>query len=378
MRTCINKTPYNAGEVIGVAMRDNNVKRGYLLVNRFQAKHVPVSPGRALGLFRLLGREIYGDLMGKTVTFIGFAETATAIGACLAVDFPGTAYLLQTTRERIDPGLAVVDFQEEHSHAVQQRLFCRDAEAMLRNTDMVVFVEDEITTGKTICNFVEALGQRGITGSFAAASIINNMSREHLERFHNLNIKPYYLMTMEERLENLSFFGSLLQEDCRLGGGGQPTASVYPIEGRPEPRTGLTAADYRKACERLGEEICALFPQDGNRTALVLGTEECMYPAILAAAYLEERWPDTAVRVHATTRSPILPMRGQGYPLDSRCRLASMYEEGRQTFLYNLGRYDEVIIVTDAAGLNPPGLRDLTEALRGYGNENISLVRWIP
>lgn len=375
MKASINKTPYHADEVIGAAMRDNNVKRGYVLVNRFQAKHVPVSPGRALGLFRLLGQEIYGDLMGKTVTFIGFAETATAIGACLAASFPGTAYLLQTTREQIDPGLAVVDFEEEHSHAVQQKLFCRDAEAMLRNADMVVFVEDEVTTGKTICNFVEALGRRGFTGNFAVASIINNMSPEHLERFRNLNIAAYYLMRLEERLEDLLFAGSLLQEDRRPGEGIR--APIYPVDGRPEPRTGLAAADYRGACERLGERICALFPQGGNQAVLVLGTEECMYPAILAAAYLEERWPDTAVRVHATTRSPILPMEGQGYPLSSRCRLASVYEEGRQTFLYNLDRYDEVIIVTDADGLNSRGLWELTEALRGYGNGKISAVRWI-
>ena len=31
--------------MIGIAQRENNHKRNYLFVNRFQAKHIPVSPG---------------------------------------------------------------------------------------------------------------------------------------------------------------------------------------------------------------------------------------------------------------------------------------------------------------------------------------------
>ena len=43
--------------------------------------------------------------------------------------------------------------------------------------------------------------------------------------------------------------------------------------------------------------------------------------------------------------------------------------------LYNLKKYDKVIVVTDAAEITE-GLNDLLSALRSVGNHNIMVVRW--
>ena len=71
---------YTEKQLVAVAKRENNTKRNYLVVNRLQGKHVPVSPGEAMQMFEELAaaaRERYG---AERTLVIGFAETATAIG----------------------------------------------------------------------------------------------------------------------------------------------------------------------------------------------------------------------------------------------------------------------------------------------------------
>ena len=60
---------------------------------------------------------------------MGFAETATAIGARLAVRLH--AYYIQTTREQI-PGVSYLYFTEAHSHAAEQKLVKKVLNASLQ------------------------------------------------------------------------------------------------------------------------------------------------------------------------------------------------------------------------------------------------------
>lgn len=91
---------------------------------------------------------------GERLLLAGFAETATAIGARLAVKL-NTGYI-QTTREQI-PDVEYLYFTESHSHAVEQKLVKDDLDANLHRFDRVVFVEDEVTTGNTIFKIVQIL-----------------------------------------------------------------------------------------------------------------------------------------------------------------------------------------------------------------------------
>lgn len=72
---------YQERDLVKIAKRENNSKRNYLVVDPLQGKHVPVTPSAALNLFKNLAAEIQGKYEGERLLLIGFAETATAIGA---------------------------------------------------------------------------------------------------------------------------------------------------------------------------------------------------------------------------------------------------------------------------------------------------------
>ena len=74
--------PYTAADTLRIAKRYNNPKRSYLLVNPLQAKHIPVSPAAALEMMGALGDQVAAKYPEARLV-IGFAETATAIGAGL-------------------------------------------------------------------------------------------------------------------------------------------------------------------------------------------------------------------------------------------------------------------------------------------------------
>lgn len=99
-----------------------------------------------------------------------------------------------------------------------------------------------------------------------------------------------------------------------------------------------------------------------------------MYPALFVGKKLEEYGND--VWCHSTTRSPIAVSMEKEYPLHNRYELRSLYDKERKTFLYDIGKYDKVFIVTDAADNDEGGMRTLINALK-VQNNNITLVRWI-
>ena len=146
---------YSQNDVLRIAKRVNNTKRSYLLVNRLQAKHIPVSPGRALEMMEQLG-DLLAQKYPDTRLVIGFAETATAIGAAVASRFGDDCIYLHTTRESLRPG-CFLEFREEHSHAVEQKLCGDRLTRWISASDSVLFVDDEISTGKTLINMMHQL-----------------------------------------------------------------------------------------------------------------------------------------------------------------------------------------------------------------------------
>ena len=80
------------------------------------------------------------------------------------------------------------------------------------------------------------------------------------------------------------------------------------------------------------------------------------------------------VRIHSTTRSPIIASDWEGYPLRCRYQIRSPYDRERITFVYNLQQYSRVFVLTDADCTD--GLNDLYKALEMAGNRDIVPVRW--
>ena len=76
---------YEEKDLVRIAKRENNNKRSYLVVDPLQGKHVPVSPFKALTLFSSLADKVREAYSEEKLLLVGFAETATAIGAEIAV-----------------------------------------------------------------------------------------------------------------------------------------------------------------------------------------------------------------------------------------------------------------------------------------------------
>lgn len=393
---------YTEAELVRIAKRENNTRRKYLVVNRLQGKHIPVSPKEALQMFRSLAELIKEAYPSERLLMVGFAETATAIGAAVAIECQ--AAYMQTTREVID-GVDYLYFSESHSHATEQKLVKTDLDKIIGKTDRIVFIEDEVTTGNTILNIVRLI-QKTYTQpvSFAVASILNGMNEEALENYKNLKIPVHYLVktahdTYTEIAEQYQADGTChictkpqekeveqqkevqQQIEMQQTKEAQQPIEVQEISGWINARRLHTADTYKQACEQLWQEIQQKYgytkytkETETGRRILVLGTEEFMYPALYVGAKLEET--GYTVRMHATTRSPIAVSKEEKYPLHTRYELASLYDKNRTTFVYDLAEYEEVLVLTDAQKQETEGWESLQRALTLNHNRQIRGIRW--
>lgn len=393
---------YTEAELVRIAKRENNTRRKYLVVNRLQGKHIPVSPKEALQMFRSLAELIKEAYPSERLLMVGFAETATAIGAAVAIECQ--AAYMQTTREVID-GVDYLYFSESHSHATEQKLVKTDLDKIIGKTDRIVFIEDEVTTGNTILNIVRLIQKTYAQPvSFAVASILNGMNEEALENYKNLKIPVHYLVktahdTYTEIAEQYQADGTChictkpqekeveqqkevqQQIEMQQTKEAQQPIEVQEISGWINARRLHTADTYKQACEQLWQEIQQKYgytkytkETETGRRILVLGTEEFMYPALYVGAKLEET--GYTVRMHATTRSPIAVSKEEKYPLHTRYELASLYDKNRTTFVYDLAEYEEVLVLTDAQKQETEGWESLQRALTLNQNRQIRGIRW--
>lgn len=128
-------------------------------------KHIEVSGKEVSETQAMLYKEVVDTFaqkgwLDKKVLIVGFAETATGLAQGLMYQASvldskkqlNVVGYTQTTREELpDNDFTNIAFQEEHSHATDQKLYFDPT----LDYDVVLFVEDEITTGKTIINFIE-------------------------------------------------------------------------------------------------------------------------------------------------------------------------------------------------------------------------------
>ena len=183
---------YREEDLVVIGKRVNNQKRSYLVIDPLQGKHIPVEPGKALGLFDALAAIIADRYQDERLLLIGFAETATAIGAETAIRM-GAKYI-QTTREQI-PGVEYLFFTEAHSHASEQKLVKDDLDGIIDEIDRIIYIEDEVTTGNTILNIVNILEDLyGGRLRFSVASLLNGMTEEHRKEYAERGIEIHYLL----------------------------------------------------------------------------------------------------------------------------------------------------------------------------------------
>ena len=357
---------YTADDVLRVAKRFNNKKRNYLLVNPLQGKHLPTSPTAALEMMDALGFKVAQKFSSARMV-IGFAETATAIGAVVAKNLSDECFYLQTTRENFAGKF--IEFLEEHSHAPEQKLYAENFS--VERTPEVVFVDDELSTGKTLLNIVRQLKNKFPAlndKKICAASIINRLSEENLAALAEENIFCEYLVKLPQNsfdAENFSVEAAQAVEPIK------EDILIHEIN-FSDTRRGVKIGNYFAQCAAGGKFIVNLLKRENiSGEVLIVGTEEFILPAIIAGRSLEAE--NFSVVTHSTTRSPIGICKEKNYPIREGFKLRSFYDATRTTFIYNLKFYDAAIIMSDSKNFSA-GLEDLISALSVHGVGKIFFI----
>lgn len=370
---------YSVEHLVRLAKRENNAIRPYLFVNPLQGKHIPTNPQDAIEMCQELAETVNEAYPDDLFYVIGFAETATGIAACVTSFLKNAVFYQNTTREA-NGGDSII-FSEVHSHATDQMLRAEGIEHALKNVHRVIFIDDEVTTGNTICNLISMFQKRyAVEGlRFSIVSVLNSMSEDRYSELQRQGIDCLFLDRIPFEYKKDSIMGVQFDPDRHLRVQDSNDIVSYnetftcPVN----PRYLVSFHDYMSAVREYAEEIrrTQLNDSDCWEKVLVIGTEEFMFPTFIVGEMIRQQGYAKEVKIHSTTRSPILASDKEGYPLWCRYQIRSPYDAQRQTFIYNLEKYDKVFVLTDANDYSI-GLRDLCKALDLSGNKDVAISRW--
>jgi len=369
---------YSVDDLVRLAKRDNNNIRPYLYVNPIQGKHIPTNPEDTMMMCRTLANMVKEAYPSDRLFVIGFAETATGIAAGVCHYLDNVVYYQNTTREHVE-NEEYLYFTESHSHATDQMLIINGIGDCLETVDRVVFIDDEVTTGNTICKLADILKEKYGTKEikFSIVSILNSMTDLRVNQLEDEGIECLFISDLPFEYKKDSIMDISYEEDRDTLCKSDKPLDVECVEfdTKVNARKAVVFNDYEKEIERYASEIENIIGYERYSDILVLGTEECMYPALRLGETLNRDGAAETVKVHATTRSPIIASGAEYYPLNQRYRIRSVYDKTRDTYVYDLRKYDKVIVVTDTADI-AEGMSDLLTALRSVGNQNILVSRW--
>ncbi|MBE7897706.1 phosphoribosyltransferase [Paenibacillus polymyxa] len=428
-----------------------NKKRSFLFVSKVLGKHIPVNPytsllsGAALAILlykelvpqsgqrmdKLIGeavrglldpnyaKEAYQKLMDERLSFafpepikfVGFAETATALGHSMYRLFDDGATYIHTTREDI-PGLRpIIRFEEEHSHAVDHRCYALNEDAFAGDGP-IVLVDDEITTGKTTLNIIRDIQEHFPRKQYVIASLLDwrtdsdERAFADLEAELDIRITPLSLLKGKIEIQgtpildhaeyagqtgnaehaatstaevNKDLSGTIdrcFEEDAsafeRIShtsistDGYANTAPYLKYSGR----FGLQSADNPALDAEIAYTAERLNQLRSGQRTLVMGTGEFMYIPMRIAAELGPN-----VYYQSTTRSPVYPHREEGYGVASGVTYPSPEDSTVRNFIYNVepGQYDEIFVLLERES-DPERMKPMLEALSRLGCDKVNVV----
>lgn len=400
----VYQNPYHfqLDELFQMATRINK-KRSFLFVSKVLGKHLAVNPhipllvgsllamrymevvhglkdSRAAAVARAIQtneqtEQLLESIRSKTIglpqltTFIGFAETATALGHAVFSTFENNAKYIHTTREQIKERTSIIDFEEEHSHATSHRVYARDLQ-FFHDDSEVVLVDDEITTGKTAINIIKTISAAyPLKKVFTVVSILDWRSEEHRQRYRQLErelaITIHEVTLLDgaisvtgqpvlgegvvepilDKVQELAFISmkefmgaDLLERVTSTNINGSHNDSPYLTA---TGRFGHTIEEEKTFSYQLQVAASHLKGQRRGARTLVIGTGEFMYVPMQIASNM-----GSAVYFQATTRSPIHQSDRDSYLIHNKFVFNSPENEGLINHLYNIkaNQYDEIFI----------------------------------
>ncbi|WP_424767600.1 phosphoribosyltransferase family protein [Paenibacillus sp. sgz302251] len=401
-----------------------NKKRSFLFVSKVLGKHIPVQPhvsllaGASLGLLYQHDRgrplpvqleqllhafeapetaaEVFAALkrdkmaVGERTLFIGFAETATALGHSMFDVFEGEAAFLHTTRESIAYMTSCIDFEEEHSHATAHRCYATDP-SIFREAETIILVDDEMTTGKTALNIIHDLHSKYGKKNYVVASLLDWRSKADIQRFGEVEqelgilIKCLSLVAGEitvhgAPIESTDYLEQKIIEDAEayidflyVNSSFSSVASA-PNEETPYLRNtgrfGITAEESGLLDREVAQAAAYLAGHRLGERVLCMGTGEFMYIPMRVAAEL-----GTNIWYQSSTRSPIHPYPEPQYAVHSAYRFASPEQADVTNYMYNIprGLYDEMFVFIERE-VPAQQLVELKEVLTSLAIPRIHIV----
>ncbi|MFF4509846.1 phosphoribosyltransferase [Streptomyces mirabilis] len=380
-------------DLLGLALR-RNPRRAHLLVSNVLGKHVPQSPSVVYGHGFALGRrvrELLGAEDAGAAVVLGYAETATGLGHCVA-DGVGLAPYLHSTRRPV-PGVDTAGgFEESHSHATSHLLLPENP-ALLAGAGPLVLVDDEFSTGNTVLNTIRDLHARYPRDRYVVVALVDMRSAADLGRLAEFATEigarvdlvtaargtvnlPEGVLEKGQALvaEHETTEATGTTENTRTT---ENTKTTEPADNRPGHhgaarvelgwprglpdggRHGFTPGQRIRldaALPAMAARVAEALPE-GARRVLVLGFEELMYAPLRLARELEQV-VSAEVRYSTTTRSPVLALDDPGYAIRTRLVFPAHDDPDDgpgERYAYNVAGagFDAVVAVVDSAADTP-------------------------
>ncbi|MFD6453726.1 phosphoribosyltransferase [Nocardia sp. NPDC060220] len=360
-----------------------NPRRAHLLVSTVLGKHLPTDPRIVIGAGNRLAdlvREVLGD---REAVVLGFAETATGLGHCVAARIDAGCYL-HSTRRHESRATTLTGFEEGHSHATSHLLQPAPA-AIFANDLPLVLVDDEISTGDTAIDAVRALHAFAPRSHYVLASLVDMRTPADRIKFEaaaaelGARIDTVCLASGRTELPAGLIDTVTALPDPQLNPVGVRPGSygrielTWPADVPEGGRHGILRSDgaaFDVALKSIAGEVnTRLDAEFAGRPVIVIGHEELMYLPLRLAADLADA--GTPTRFQTTTRSPAYVLDEPGYPLRRGFRfIAPEPDPAAQRYLYNAQWPDDdavLLVVIDPPAdtpelVAPGGLVDVLTA----------------
>lgn len=345
-----NPLNLNIDDYLKVGIR-NNPKRRFLFVSKVLGKHLACKPEIMDEIGELIV-EVYNTkntgLKDNKGTVISFAETGTALGHSVFNYLDGDYEFIHTTREKVDE-YKRLEFLEEHSHATDHNLYFEELEN-INYGDHILLVDDEITTANTCINIIRKIQSIYPKKKYTICSILNWVSDENIDKIKKIekelkcSIEFIYLFKGDFNFSISEEIQYKEIEDLKIS---EKNLCVNYIRLdmkdyignkryiKYSGRFGINKNDQANLIKIIKREKSKLEVKNKEDNILVLGSEEFMYVPMMFAKEMEGN-----IYYHSTSRSPIIEIQNQNYPINTKFKLNSFYNEETVNYVYNLGKND--------------------------------------
>lgn len=344
----VKESDFPLEDICCFATRANN-KRGFLFVSKVLGKHYPVKPQIMQTIYKNLAEKLYDytDTFHK-ICFIGFAETAIGLGAGVFHEWQiknkdKMSLFMPTSRFKLNHPV-LFEFQEEHSHATNHLIyepFDSKNKTLFQSCDTLVLIDDEISTGKTLFNFIEQYYQfNSDLKNVILVSIKNWINHENknkiLSHFSTLKIDFVSVLSGEFSFKkNPDYF---VNEVPKLDGKNELKDYLFDNDSF-QFRFGYNSInfDFSKETKLI----------DLSKKTLILGSNEFLIKPYFFAKHLESLGVE--VFFQSTTRSPII------LDVDIKHKYTSFdnYNDNIENYIYNVNTnmYEQIVLCVETKEL---------------------------